>query len=109
MTANINAIRRRRNEALKSMSVVLVRKLLLDDLEQLICEVERLQKGANGKSDPSEGLWTHEESYCVPYTRRDGTRVKRWYRRKVRYENGKKIVKHIKGSGSQYETPLKKL
>lgn len=97
MVVNINAIRQRRNEALKSMSVVLVRKLLLDDLEQLIYELERLQ-GGNGKSDPSGGEW-QLETYTARRTLASGEAVEYEYQREWKYEDGKKVVRHLKNAG----------
>lgn len=97
MTVNLAAIRQRRNEALKSMSVVLVRKLLLDDLEQLICELERLQKGV--KNDPSAENGWQLETYTARRTLKSGAVVEYQYQREWKYKDGKKVVRHLKSAG----------
>lgn len=50
MAVNIADVRLRRDQALKTMSVVLVRKLLLDDFEALLKEIEKVRHGNNGAS-----------------------------------------------------------
>ncbi|MBZ0305637.1 MAG: hypothetical protein K8I82_06180 [Anaerolineae bacterium] len=96
MTVNINDIRHRRNEALKTMSVMLVRKLLLDDLERLIQEVERLR---DNRQNPSEENGWQIETYTARRKLKNGTVVEYEYQREWKWEDGVKVVRHVKNTG----------
>lgn len=105
MGANLADVRLRRDQALKTMSVVLVRKLLIDDFEALLKEIEGMRHG-NGASkaedNPSESEWRIEE-YFVYRDLKSGHRAKYSCKRKVTNQDGKKIVRHIKGSCKRVE------
>lgn len=95
MGANLADVRLRRDQALKTMSVVLVRKLLLDDFEALLKEIEGVRHNASKAEDnPSGGEWEIEE-YSVWRPLKSGERKEYRYKREVRYEHGRKIVRHI--------------
>lgn len=88
---NLDAIKRRRDEVLKLDDLhPMIRLFLLEDVSWLIGEVEC-------SNNPSGGEWRIEE-YSTFQKLKNGEKAEYRCKRWVTNQNGKKIVRHIKGS-----------
>lgn len=101
MTVNVMAIRQRRDAALKEAKLpMLVRKLLIDDFEVLLKEVEKLRQGANGANgaadNPSGENGWQLETYTARRKLKSGAVVEYEYKREWCWKDGKKVMRHVK-------------